>query len=84
MGGMLARKVGWLDTNECDLTALGWLAARQTFQIMNGGPRGVPGFEPPALQTSQETRRRRSVISRGVFHNPHREKEAGFGPEAGH
>ena len=25
------------DTNECDLTATGWLAARQTFQIMNGG-----------------------------------------------
>ena len=43
--GEEAEGVGWLDTNECDLAALGWLPARQTFQIMNGGARGVPGFE---------------------------------------
>ena len=42
------------DTNECDLTATGWLAARQTFQIMNGGARGPPepletGLELPKI-----------------------------------
>lgn len=83
--GEEAEGVGWLDTNECDLAALGWLPARQTFQIMNGGARGSQALRQPHKprpESSPETPR--SFIRGFSVSQSSPEKEAGFEPEAAH